>query len=89
MKFIKHSEYSVVEQPNKLPACISLLALLMISKTHHKALMKVLSEAYVTHNILVEKVDQLIGNIVASNMVVFSSDEILSRGRKNTKASLW
>ena len=54
---IKHKEYSVVEQLNKLSACISLLALLMNSKAHRKALMKMLSEAYVTHKISVEKVD--------------------------------
>ena len=47
--------------------------------------MKVLSEAYVAHNILVEKVDQLVGNIIASNMIDFSDDEIPSRGCWNTK----
>ena len=57
LKFIKHSEYNVVEQLNKLPTRISLLALLMNFEPHHKALMKVLSEAYVAHNISMEKVD--------------------------------
>ena len=32
--------------------------------------MKVLSEAYVAYNISVEKVDQLVGNIAASNMIL-------------------
>ena len=54
LKFIKHSEYSVVEQLNKLLARISLLALLMNFEPHRKALIKVLSEA-VAHNILVKK----------------------------------
>ena len=54
LKFIKHSEYSVVEQLNKLLARISLLALLLNSEPHRKALMRVLSEAYVAHNISVE-----------------------------------
>ena len=57
LKFIKHSEYSVVQQFNKVLACISLLALLLNFEPYHKALMRVLSEAYVAHNILVEKVD--------------------------------
>ena len=48
---------SVVEQLNKLPARISLLVILMNSEPHCKALMKVLSEAYITHNISMEKVD--------------------------------
>ena len=53
---------------------------------HCKALMKVVGEAYVAHNIFVEKVDQLMGNIAANNMIAFSNDEILSRGHGNTKA---
>ena len=57
LKFIKHSEYRVVEKLNKLPTHISLLALLLNSKPHRNALMTVLNEAYVAHNISVEKVD--------------------------------
>ena len=52
LKFIKYNEYSVVEQLNKLLACISLLVLLMNFEPHHKALMKVLSEAYVAFLII-------------------------------------
>ena len=48
--------------------------------------MKVLSEAYVAHNILVEKVDQFMSNIDVSNMIAFSDDEISSRRRESTKA---
>ena len=48
--------------------------------------MKVLSEAYVAHNISVEMVDQLVGNIFANNLIVFSVDEIPSGGHGNIKA---
>ena len=58
----------------------------MNSEPYRKALMKVLSEAFVAHNISIEKVEQLIGNIITSNMIAFSNDEIPSRGRGNTKA---
>ena len=37
LKFIKHSEYSIVEQLHKLPAKISLLALMM-NQSHIKSL---------------------------------------------------
>ena len=47
LKFIKHSEYSIVEQLHKLPAKISLLALMMNSKPHREAILKVLKQAYV------------------------------------------
>ena len=48
--------------------------------------MKVLSEAYVAHNISMEIVNQLVGNITASNMIAFSDDEIPSKGCGSMKA---
>ena len=47
LKFIKHSEYNIVEQLHKLPAKISLLALMMNSEPHREAVLKVLKQAYV------------------------------------------
>ncbi|KAK5839667.1 hypothetical protein PVK06_008493 [Gossypium arboreum] len=58
LKFLKHSEYSVVEQLCKQPARISVLALLLSSEAHREALMKVLNETYVTHDISVNKLDR-------------------------------
>ena len=48
--------------------------------------MRVLNEAYVAHNILVEKVDQLISNINASNVIASTYDEIPLEGHGSTKA---
>ena len=42
LKFIKHSEYSIVEQLHKLPAKISLLALMMNSEPYREVVLKVL-----------------------------------------------
>ena len=47
LKFIKHSEYNIVEQLHKLPAKICLLALMMNSELHREAVLNVLKEAYV------------------------------------------
>ena len=47
LKFIKHSEYSIVEQLHKLLAKISLLALIMNSEPHKEAVLKVLKQVYV------------------------------------------
>lgn len=59
----KHSEYNMVELLKKTPSRISLLLLILRSKSHWKALQKVLNEAYVPHEIasyfikhLVEKI---------------------------------
>ncbi|XP_052485151.1 uncharacterized protein LOC128040441 [Gossypium raimondii] len=58
LKFIKHSEYSVVEQLHKQPARISVLALLLNSEGHRNALLKVLNETYVADDISVNKLDR-------------------------------
>ncbi|XP_016673231.1 uncharacterized protein [Gossypium hirsutum] len=63
LKFLKHSEYSMVKQLRKQPARISVLALLLSSEVHKNALLKVLNETYVTHDISVNKLDRLVNNI--------------------------
>ena len=87
LKFIKHSEYSIVEQLHKLLAKISLLALMLHSEPHRKAMLKVLKQVYVPHNALIDKIDHLVGNIMMDNYISFSDDEIPPNGRGSTKAS--
>ncbi|XP_016673244.1 uncharacterized protein [Gossypium hirsutum] len=86
LKFFKHSEYSVVEQLRRQPARISILALLLSSEMHRDALMNVLNETYVTHDISVNKLDRLVNNISADNFIYFNNDEIPLGGRGSTKA---
>ena len=64
LKFIKHSEYSIVEQLHKLLVKISLLSLMLNSEPHREAMLKVLKQAYVPHNASTNKIDRLVGNIV-------------------------
>ncbi|KAL0009859.1 hypothetical protein SO802_004967 [Lithocarpus litseifolius] len=47
LKVIRNSEYSVIQQLNKSLALISILALLISSKVHRNALLKVLKETCV------------------------------------------
>ena len=86
LKFIKHSEYSVIEQLKKMPVRISLLSLFQSSKTHRNAFLKALGEAYVTPTISVDGIDQLVGNITASACIAFTDVEIPLEGRDSTKA---
>ncbi|XP_052485234.1 uncharacterized protein LOC105778924 [Gossypium raimondii] len=86
LKFIKHSEYSVMEQLHKQPARISMLALLLNSEGHRNALLKVLNETYVADDISINKLDRLVGNISADNFISFSHDEIPPEGMGSTKA---
>ena len=86
LKFIKHSEYNVIEKLNKMPARISLLSLFQSSKTYRDALLKVLGEAYVNPTISIDRIDQLVGNITASACIAFIDEEIPLEGRDSTKA---
>ncbi|XP_052882214.1 uncharacterized protein LOC128290555 [Gossypium arboreum] len=86
LKFLKHSEYSVVEQLRKQPARISVLALLLSSEVHREALMKVLNKTYVTNDISVNKLDRLVSNISADNFIYFNDDEIPPGGIGSAKA---
>ncbi|XP_040930059.1 uncharacterized protein [Gossypium hirsutum] len=76
LKFLKHSEYSVVKQPRKQSARISVLALLLSSEVHRSALMKVLNDTYVANDISINKLDRLVINISADNFIFFNDDEI-------------
>ncbi|XP_017644509.1 uncharacterized protein LOC108485176 [Gossypium arboreum] len=86
LKFLRHSEYSMVEQLRKQPARISVLALLLSSEVHRSALMKVLNETYVANDISVNKLDRLVSNINADNYIFFNDDEIPPGGMGSTKA---
>ncbi|KAA3470704.1 reverse transcriptase [Gossypium australe] len=85
LKFLKHSEYNVVEQLHKQPVRISVLVLLLSSETHRNVLMKVLNETYVTKDISVNKLDRLVNNITADNFIFFNDDEIPPGERGSTK----
>ena len=71
LKFIKHSEYSIVEQLHKLLTKISLLALMLNFESHGEAMLKVLKQAYVPHNAPIDKISRLVGNIMMDNYISF------------------
>ena len=83
LKFIKHSEYSIVEQLHKLSAKISLL---LNFEPHREAMLKILKQAYVPHNASIDKIDCLVGNVMMDNYISFSDDEIPPDGHGSTKA---
>ena len=47
LKIIKKSDYNIVEQLGQTPSKISMLALLLCSEAHTKALVKFLKSAHV------------------------------------------
>ena len=49
-------------------------------------MLKVLKQAYVPHNALVDKIDRLVGNIMMDNYIIFNDDKIPPNGRGSIKA---
>ncbi|XP_019451885.1 PREDICTED: uncharacterized protein LOC109353985 [Lupinus angustifolius] len=84
LKFIKQSEYRVVDQLNRTPARISILSLLMSFEPHRKVLMEILNRAHISHDITTDKLGGIINNIVADNYISFSDQEIPSEGMGHT-----
>ena len=65
---------------------ISLLSLFQNSDVHCNAFLNALGEAYVTPNLFVDGVDQLIGNITVGACIAFTDEEIPPEGQDSTKA---
>ena len=86
LKLVKHSEYSIVDQLNKMPTQIFMLSLLQNSELHRNALMKAINRAYVAYNIFVEGIDQFVGNITVGAFIAFFDEKIPPKGRGSTKA---
>uniref|UniRef100_A0A1S4BLL3 Uncharacterized protein n=1 Tax=Nicotiana tabacum TaxID=4097 RepID=A0A1S4BLL3_TOBAC len=82
---VQAKEYSVVEQLNKMPAQISILAVLQSSETHKNALIKVLSEAYVPSNITGGEIANMVGQILESHKITFHEDELPPEGLGHNK----
>ncbi|KAK8999938.1 hypothetical protein V6N11_082076 [Hibiscus sabdariffa] len=80
------SEFNMVEQLNRLPARISMLSLLLSSELHRNALLKMLNQTFAPKEILVDKVDRLVGNIAMDNFLSFSDEEIPEGGRGSRKS---
>ncbi|KAK8547439.1 hypothetical protein V6N12_031576 [Hibiscus sabdariffa] len=86
LKFIKHSEYNVVEQLHKQPARISILTLLLSSEAHRNALLKVLNQTFVPNDVSVDKLDRLVNNLHVDNFISFSEYEIPPERTGSVKA---
>ena len=85
LKYIKNSDYNIVEQLSKTPARISLLSLILHSELHRQAILRVLNESHVSQDTSVEQVERLVAQIQAPNYITFSDDELGPEGRGHTK----
>ncbi|GAU10540.1 hypothetical protein TSUD_419480 [Trifolium subterraneum] len=86
LKMIKRSEYKIVDQLLQTPSKISILSLLMNSDAHRDALMKVLDQAYVDHDVTLGQFGSIVGNVTACNNLSFSDEELPEKGRDHNLA---
>ena len=86
LRIIQQSEFKVIEQPNKTPARISLLGLVMNSEPHRVLLVMILNEAHVAQDISVEGFGGIINNITTNNYLTFTDEEILMEGWGHNRA---
>ncbi|RDY14350.1 hypothetical protein CR513_00598, partial [Mucuna pruriens] len=85
LKLIRYSEYELLDHLNKTLARISLLSLLLNSKSHRNLLLKVLKEAHVAPDITAERFGGIIGSLTSSGRLTFSDEEIPAEGRQHNQ----
>ena len=76
----------MVEQLGQTPSKISMLALLLCSKAHAKALVKFLKTTHVPQETFDDQFEDCVASLTADNGLGFSDDDLTSRGRKNNGA---
>lgn len=72
----KRSEYDIVEQLEKMPSKISSLCCLPLKATCWKCL----NEAHVPKDVSVDKFQNLVGSILATNYITFTDEEMTPDG---------
>ncbi|XP_058747178.1 uncharacterized protein LOC131620188, partial [Vicia villosa] len=78
--------YKIVDQLMQTPSKISILSLLLNSEAHREALMKVLDQAFVDHDVTVDHFDGIIANITACNNLSFCDEELPEEGKNHNLA---
>ena len=74
----------MIQQLNKSPAQISILALLLSFEVHCEALLKVLKETHVPTSIIDSSFKGMVSLVLATNQVSFSDDELPPKGKDHT-----
>jgi hypothetical protein len=89
LKLIKKSEYKVIDQLMQTLSKNLILSLLLNSEVHKEALMKVLDQAFVDHDVTIDKFGGIVGNITTCNNLSFSDEELPEEGRNHNLALHW
>lgn len=86
LKFIKKSDFKIVNQLGYTPSKISIMYLLLSFEAHRKALLKVLNTSHVMKETTVDQFDDVVVNITASRCLGFNEAELPLEGNGHNKA---
>ena len=86
LKMIKKSDYNMVEQLGQTPSKISMLALLLCSEAHAKALLKFLKTAHVPHETSADQFKDCGASLTSDNGLGFYDADLTPKGRKHNDA---
>jgi len=86
LKLIKRNEYKIVDQLLQTPSKISIMSLLVNSNAHREALMKVLNQAYVDHDVTLGQFGSIVGNVTSCNNLGFSDEDLPEEGKNHNLA---
>ena len=88
LRIIKKSDYDVVEQLGHTPSKISMLAMLLCSEAHAKALVKFLKTAHMPQETSANQFEDCVASLTADNGLGFSDADLTPQGRKHNDACL-
>ena len=83
LTIIKKSDYNIVEQLWQTPSKISMLAILLCSEAHAKALVKFLKSAHVPQETSTDQFKNSVASLTADNGLGFSDADLTPKGRKH------
>ncbi|XP_039686934.1 uncharacterized protein [Medicago truncatula] len=83
LKLIKKSDYKIVDQLLQTPSKISIMSPLTSSDAHRDALMKMLNQAYVDHDVTLGQFGSIVGNVTACNNLSFSDEDLPVEGKNH------
>lgn len=86
LKLIRKSDLQIMDKLGKTPSKISISSLLLSSEAHIKALMKFLNVVHVTHDITIDKFDDVVANTTTYRYLGFNEVELLPEGTAHNKA---
>lgn len=86
LRLIRKSDYKVIDHLRQTLSKISILSLLLCSKAHSNALMKLLSSSFVSQNINVNQLERVMASISADNSLDFKDFDLPPEGRNHNKA---